>query len=561
MRYTPYREGCLKTHHSWKTAFRETGAFIAVIYAFALAGSLTLSYLAATLVGESEALAVMRPADFTPDATSRILDAPGREHISYTCRFPDAGLRNSFDEYGILLPRLESNGYKVFINNILIGQVGSLKTGNSNIWNSSFFFIFDPSILKSENVLRIDSLALYKTGLSSHPVYLMEESKAHAFQTAFALFNNGLVFACIGVFGISALFLLMFSFLSDTVHAAYASFALGMIAIATYSLDFTTILSLPVSYLTYKKITIVSFWATGMFFGIGIHRILGFRPVLICGIAGFAGILVLAAVSTNPVDFKIAYGYWYFMQLLNAVLWLVASIRAYKTRIEGKILFWGFSILFVCSGISLAFDASGIFLSLNTPITYMATFGIIPLMLVYFDVVAHRNKFISERERRKIADRWATLDALTGVYNKHYYDGAIRKAEIPSVLILFDFDDFKAINDTYGHQGGDEVLRHVATEFNRLLRKEDLFCRIGGDEFVAVFPASLETSKKRIEAFRLHLSRSPAQYKGIDIPVTLSWGLAVLDGRCDAEECFRKADNALYASKRGGKDLVTVAEN
>src|SRR5262249_40958958 len=91
--------------------------------------------------------------------------------------------------------------------------------------------------------------------------------------------------------------------------------------------------------------------------------------------------------------------------------------------------------------------------------------------------------------------RYANTDSLTGIYNRHFFHESIAKElarasrhQSRLSLLFFDIDGFKALNDTYGHQKGDQVLRHVATIIKSSLRTHDIACRYGGDEFICILP-------------------------------------------------------------------------
>ena len=125
--------------------------------------------------------------------------------------------------------------------------------------------------------------------------------------------------------------------------------------------------------------------------------------------------------------------------------------------------------------------------------------------------------------------------------------------------MLVDIDNFKSINDTYGHEAGDRVLRQFAARFRRNTRSIDLACRIGGEEFVVVMPDSgLEPACQMAERLRECIAIEPFQPDGeTTLTVTASVGVATLDqpqGSLDA--LFKRADRALYVAKRGGRNRV-----
>jgi len=162
----------------------------------------------------------------------------------------------------------------------------------------------------------------------------------------------------------------------------------------------------------------------------------------------------------------------------------------------------------------------------------------------------------------------AVTDSLTGLHNRRYMETHLgtlveqAKASGRPLSVLFaDIDNFKSINDTYGHDAGDGVLREFAKRFRRNTRAIDLACRIGGEEFVIVMP---ETGPERAfyvaERLRECIAAEPFQaVPGTQVRITASVGIATLDGASDAMEgLFRRADRALYAAKRDGRNRVVA---
>jgi len=172
------------------------------------------------------------------------------------------------------------------------------------------------------------------------------------------------------------------------------------------------------------------------------------------------------------------------------------------------------------------------------------------------------------RDRLEESVELAVTDALTGLHNRGYMEtylaalaeqaGATGR---PLSLVLVDIDNFKTINDTYGHEAGDCVLRQFAARFRRNTRSIDLACRIGGEEFVVVMPDSgLERACQMAERLRECIAGEPFQPDGeTRLTVTASVGVATLgqpQGSLDA--LFKRADQALYVAKRGGRNRVVA---
>jgi diguanylate cyclase (GGDEF)-like protein len=159
----------------------------------------------------------------------------------------------------------------------------------------------------------------------------------------------------------------------------------------------------------------------------------------------------------------------------------------------------------------------------------------------------------------------AIRDPLTGLYNRRYFYEAFsqeiarhERYGTPAALVLFDIDDFKQINDTLGHQAGDEVLEEVGKIVARLVRPSDTFARIGGEEFGLLMPETGQLDALLV-AERLRTAVARTRILG-ERPVTLSGGVAAMpqDGTT-REELQSNADQALYWAKRNGKNMCAVA--
>jgi len=176
---------------------------------------------------------------------------------------------------------------------------------------------------------------------------------------------------------------------------------------------------------------------------------------------------------------------------------------------------------------------------------------------------------------RRIAEleQETVTDPLTGLFNRRYLDRRIEeevaRAErygTPLSVVLLDLDHFKNINDSYGHDAGDQVLRRFAKTIRGALRESDFVARFGGEEFLVVAPhTGLADAEILAERLRVRVAeerfRLPAEYDTADpIVMTVSIGVAGRDDQQTlATEIVRAADNCLYRAKRLGRNRVVVA--
>jgi diguanylate cyclase (GGDEF)-like protein len=157
-------------------------------------------------------------------------------------------------------------------------------------------------------------------------------------------------------------------------------------------------------------------------------------------------------------------------------------------------------------------------------------------------------------------------DGLTGLFNRRHFDqrlayelGRVRRDYSPCSLIMIDIDHFKNVNDRYGHDVGDVVLRHVAQVLAQTLRQTDIVCRFGGEEFVVILPVtSIREALRAAERLRLAIKRSSVTVVGQTISVSVSAGVAFCSPQeqIEQDELIRRADQALYRAKADGRDCT-----
>lgn len=183
----------------------------------------------------------------------------------------------------------------------------------------------------------------------------------------------------------------------------------------------------------------------------------------------------------------------------------------------------------------------------------------------------------SDISDRKITEdelrQFAQTDALTGAYNRRFFLQQAKSAllecqteNVPLTAMMLDIDDFKQVNDTYGHAVGDRAIQLVANACANNLRDEDIFGRLGGDEFSIVLPTTSANKASAVaERVRGAIARSLFDEHNRVIPITVSIGIAQAHANDSVHDVLNRADQALYAAKKLGRNrvekLVTVEES
>jgi diguanylate cyclase len=166
-----------------------------------------------------------------------------------------------------------------------------------------------------------------------------------------------------------------------------------------------------------------------------------------------------------------------------------------------------------------------------------------------------------EEQRQK-----ALTDPLTGLPNRAAWDERLelemarwQRYGGDLLVAIVDIDHFKRINDNYGHLAGDKVLKIIADELSKRLRKTDFMARFGGEEFSLLIPSTpLAGAGQLLETLRAAIAACPFHFKGERVTITLSAGVSAFASGERAEVVFERADQALYKAKRGGRNRIEV---
>jgi diguanylate cyclase (GGDEF)-like protein len=234
------------------------------------------------------------------------------------------------------------------------------------------------------------------------------------------------------------------------------------------------------------------------------------------------------------------------------VLFSVADLPSQPERYEGV------------AYLSKLLFATGVLL---TTATFFGLFLIYPLIRIQLKEEGKLRAMTATLSARSQTFEHAALtDGLTGMQNRRYFDDALkeyldefRRIDKPVGLMIVDLDHFKLINDTHGHDVGDEVLRAVANCLKDMTRYHDVVARLGGEEFAVVAPnMDSDLLVRFAERIRKAIAGLAVVSGNVRLKVTASVGLAVWDRKETAENFFRRADQQLYQAKKTGRNRVSA---
>ncbi|NLL79301.1 MAG: GGDEF domain-containing protein [Clostridiales bacterium] len=190
------------------------------------------------------------------------------------------------------------------------------------------------------------------------------------------------------------------------------------------------------------------------------------------------------------------------------------------------------------------------------------TFAVLILFSLLF-IFEIRNAQIRLEKQNKKLDRLANRDSLTGLLNRRSMQKYLLTAQTlaleksaPFCLILCDIDDFKKVNDTYGHEGGDKVLIHICELLCSIVSEKGAVCRWGGEEILILLRTSLDTACEVTENMRSQIATQPTLYKEHEIHHTMTFGITEFSKEQSLDALISSADKKLYIGKRNGKNRI-----
>lgn len=253
----------------------------------------------------------------------------------------------------------------------------------------------------------------------------------------------------------------------------------------------------------------------------------------------------------------LGYDFGFHLYCMSMIpIMFVTEYLAYK--LEQKSL----KALYVCIAVGLAYLACTGYITYHGPLydvdkSAAGIFWSINSIIVFGFLIFYNNWLIhiiirSEESLKKMAQ----TDKLTGLFNRHYMMEILRKKKKEETcLTIADLDHFKAINDTYGHGGGDVVLKRIARILTENLPDSDI-CRWGGEEFLILSPGKKETTLKAVEHLRAVVENSEFVYEGQKMDVTITAGICEYDGSLSVDKWIKRADENLYIGKNNGRNTV-----
>lgn len=292
------------------------------------------------------------------------------------------------------------------------------------------------------------------------------------------------------------------------------------------------------------------------------------RPLLAAVTAVFIAWLVFAHIAQSI----------FVRALVNAIL--VAIVSGLIARVllsskqPGHAAIRATGWLFVLNAIIFSVRAFLPHIEVTGPHDPLNPAGVTAYVLLWWlslSIAVTLGMFLMTAERLQAElDSQASIDPLTGALNRRAFAliaekfiARARRYTTPLSVLIMDLDDFKLINDQHGHETGDLMLCHFVDIAKRILRSEDVFCRFGGEEFVAMLPDTTGqqayTAAERLRETFLQDSAMPGSTAEIVSSITVSIGIAELAPGENIDDMLRRADSALYQAKHSGRNRCEFA--
>lgn len=479
------------------------------------------------------------------------------------------------DEEGLALviTRLRGNWHRIFLNGMLIGEVGNESNLKQNIWNNAYIFYIDQSLIQSSNVLAFKTVSEYKIGFGNIPAFLAGANTATELYTKIKQIHSPLyVIVISAMLALATMEVLLFGFTKYYDHS-YGLFPFCVIAISIYLMDYTVCSFDPLSPLVFKKICLMGLHTSMIILAVALSRRYKNKMLLITGVSTY--ILSFSSICFAPdlISLSKIYPVANVLLIFNVALWFLVSLVTFvKERYSEDLMIAVASLLLL---VPSTFDIMDLLFGSGYQkriavygVIFYGTAILIIGMFNFIDAqksIYHKTKQLAE-DKERLAKALMT-DDLTGLPNhRHFFecfDQCIEKNVGKMAILFIDIDKFRAINNTFGHISGDQILQGLAKIIVDQVHDHDSVFRYGGEEFVALLEGEQANRSQEVaEGIRQEVVKS-LSVAGLNVryPVTVSIGIAVYPTQSvEPRQVVSKAEKANEFAKLSGRNRVSAYE-
>lgn len=465
--------------------------------------------------------------------------------------------------YKLIIYRLSANAYEIYFNDIIIGSLGDYEHLRSNIWNAYSTYDIDKNLIKEKNELKIIIYSNYELGLSEFPIIITDRKSSLKLNDWFLRYLETITKVSVSllIFAFAFLIFLYVSSEKNKVKIEILFFSLSALLVSINIIDYMNFSSLPFSYFIFKRLVVTCMYLSAYFMGLALYKNYKNKSFLILSQLVLLTIIIINIISNNVISFKNNYGIGNLIIMLNFCFWLFYSSKSFKNSFISKVILICTSFLFITSG----YDALNIIRGRFTSVSFtlfgltMYSLGLILIVLnEYFDL---QKKVAYEEEKALFLYEKSIKDGMTDVFNHEYITSFMSNLQRNFCVMMLDIDDFKRINDDYGHQFGDDVIRFIAQSSKNKADDNIIIGRYGGDEFVYIaIGKTLKETTLFAELLKITIENKTLISKNEKINLTVSIGISC-SNNSNWKKSLIEADKALYKAKAEGKSKIEIFKN
>ncbi|MGM0379851.1 MAG: GGDEF domain-containing protein [Bacillota bacterium] len=466
----------------------------------------------------------------------------------YIFQFSKKNIENFKGIKGIGIYKLASSSYKVYLNNKLIGINGDIEKSKSNIWNDFKYFTFTDDLIKNNNILKIKTTNSYESGLQGFPIIISSINNLQKIESLITNLINSVIYLAIGLLIATIMIFTTLIFLDQKNQEMHFFVSLGAFFMAISILDYIYIPYMPFKLITFKKLVLISYYYSTSFYSLFISKIFNNKTLsrvsLITVIIGSSFVFI-----NDIIVLMFIHKYIIIILAINIFIWLVIIYKNFNEKEYSFLIFTGSFVL-------LATSIYDIYTRLlNKPFVPMFIIGIVIFLVSIFSILIKNYRSLNQKIKlhkfkAKKYYKKAIRDPLTGAYNRQYLNEKLKRINKEYFLIVIDLDDFKEINDNYGHLLGDKVLKRVYENVEKTISNKDYCFRIGGDEFLVIlndYPEKVAIEVKN--KIKCNINKKLV-FKNYKLDINTSLGFYKKEKNESFDKAFKKADNLLYESKK-----------
>ncbi len=469
--------------------------------------------------------------------------------------------KNKIKNPYLVLSLVYANGYKIYLNENYIGGLGDIEKLKSSIWTYTKIFNLSEHLDNDKvNELVILTNSNFQKGFGKAP-FITSKNIAVKYFIINNFYNIVLPIISIGsLLFISIIFIIMNLFTFRNNYQNIVFLILSFIFLSLYFFDYLFIEYIPFSYLLFRKIIFVSLYLSNIFLLIGIFSYLKIKYSLISKlvITGYLYFIFRIILFTeNMISLVETYRIGNILVVIFILLLVIKTfLKYYKTK-DKKAL-----IIFLASLFASPFFIHDIYIMvLAKEGNILSHFGLIFIYIllgaiIIYDFSKLYKRMKREKKKASLFYEDSLRDSLTDSFNRRILK-RISKEDLPVyTVIMSDLDNFKEINDSYGHLIGDKVLQSISYIINNNIRESDYLIRYGGDEFLILLTNCNKKNAVKNAKEILSKIKNIKKIENYKLNINISMGIAEGHKNDRLSSIISKADSKLYQAKESNISIM-----